>query len=80
MNFIMSHEYLRIWLKERTVYEIDTYSKQDVEAGAGDIKRRFVQRNMNKSRNKGKERILPPIKIKRFCIFFASSFTIKHVY
>ncbi|KAF2898973.1 hypothetical protein ILUMI_07200 [Ignelater luminosus] len=66
MNFIMSHEYLRIWLKERTVYEIDTYSKQDVEAGAGDIKRRFVQRYMSKSRNKGKERILPPIKLKRF--------------
>ncbi|KAK4880365.1 hypothetical protein RN001_008511 [Aquatica leii] len=64
MNFIMSNEYMRIWLKERKIYEIDTYSKYEVESDAGDIKRRFVQRFMKPKPTS--IRVMPIITLKRF--------------
>lgn len=44
MAFIMSNEYMRLWFKQLDLYVVDTYSKLDVEAGANEIRRRFVQR------------------------------------
>ncbi|KAB0797940.1 hypothetical protein PPYR_08933 [Photinus pyralis] len=64
MYFILSHEYFRIWLKERSQYELDTYSKLEVEAGGSDIKRRYVQRYIRPRPVLVKQ--LPSIKLQRF--------------
>lgn len=64
MSYIMSNEYLRIWIKERTTYEIDTYSKYEVESGASDIKRRIIQRDMTKPNPN--IRIMPIITLRMF--------------
>lgn len=43
MNFIMSNEYLRKWMKERDAYEKEMYS---TAAQIVQLKRRFVQKMM----------------------------------
>ncbi|KAK4880341.1 hypothetical protein RN001_008487 [Aquatica leii] len=63
MNFLMTNEYLRIWLKQRTVYELDFYSKSEAD-GVREFKRRFVQRIMKPKPTS--IRVLPIIKLKRF--------------
>lgn len=64
----MSNEYLRIWIKERTTYEIDTYSKYEVESGASDIKRRIIQRDMTKPNPN--IRIMPIITLRMYATLF----------
>lgn len=46
MNFLMSNEYMRIWFKERAVYEKSTYTREQIIKEENKIKRRFVQRMM----------------------------------
>ncbi|KAK5646761.1 hypothetical protein RI129_005225 [Pyrocoelia pectoralis] len=63
MYFILSYEYLRIWLKERSQYELDTFSKLEVEGGGSDVRRRYVQRQMRPK--PGQIKKLPPIKLQQ---------------
>lgn len=61
MKYIMSFEYLRIWMKERDAYDREIYSKMETESDSKGIKRRFVQRYA-KIRDTGL--VLPPITLK----------------
>lgn len=58
MKYIMSFEYLRIWIKERDAYNREIYSKMETDSDSKGIKRRFVQR-YTKRRDTGL--VLPPI-------------------
>lgn len=51
---------MRMWFKERAVYEKEVYSKKE---SSDEIKRKYVQRMMT---HKKKTKELPPIKLKRY--------------
>ncbi|XP_060518794.1 muscle, skeletal receptor tyrosine-protein kinase-like isoform X2 [Cylas formicarius] len=46
MNFLMSNEYMRMWFKEKEIYERNTYSTEQIIKDESKIKRRYVQRMM----------------------------------
>ncbi|KAJ8934189.1 hypothetical protein NQ314_013506 [Rhamnusium bicolor] len=53
MEFIMSNEYMRMWFKERSKYEKDTYTREQIIKEESRIKRRIYDDDTNKIKPKG---------------------------
>ncbi|XP_018325503.1 uncharacterized protein LOC108737262 [Agrilus planipennis] len=64
-GFVMTNEYLRMWMRERAIYEKDVYSSLEAEKDKGRIRRRYVLRDMTKKKP-DKMRDMPIITLKRF--------------
>ncbi|CAH1369309.1 unnamed protein product [Tenebrio molitor] len=64
MRFLMSNEYMRLWFKERELYQKENYSKQEKARNEAHLKRGFVQRMMTNPKLHTRE--LPTIQLKRF--------------
>ncbi|XP_044266399.1 uncharacterized protein LOC123012505 [Tribolium madens] len=63
-RFLMSNEYMRLWFKERDLYQKENYSKQEKAQNESSLKRGFVQRMMTNPKLESRE--LPIIQLKRF--------------
>ncbi|XP_056636602.1 uncharacterized protein LOC130893161 [Diorhabda carinulata] len=46
MKFLMSNEYMRMWFKQRAVFEKYTYTREEIIKSESKIHRKFVQRMM----------------------------------
>ncbi|EFA03536.1 hypothetical protein TcasGA2_TC013539 [Tribolium castaneum] len=63
-RFLMSNEYMRLWFKERDLYQKENYSKQEKAQNESSLKRGFVQRMRTNTTLESRE--LPVIQLKRF--------------
>ncbi|KAJ3662546.1 hypothetical protein Zmor_006890 [Zophobas morio] len=64
IRFLLSNEYMRLWFRERVLYQKENYSKQEKTKSDGKLQRGYVQWNMANTRSKCRE--LPKIQLKRF--------------